>query len=75
MRKSYVCSDLPTEVVMLKVVFPRGSTENDTSVGDTRPIVLKGANIFGFRLEAGVATTPFTLSRPGPESSLRRLLA
>jgi hypothetical protein len=44
---------------MLKVVFPLGSTENGTSVGDIKPIVLNGANIFEVRCDGGamVATS------------------
>lgn len=37
--RSYVCSDRPTEVVIWKVVLPRGREVKGTSVGDTRPTV------------------------------------
>ena len=37
--RSYVCSDRPTEVVIWKVVLPRGRDVNGTFVGETRPTV------------------------------------
>jgi hypothetical protein len=37
--RSYVCRHLPTEVVIWKVVLPRGIDVNGTEVDDTKPIV------------------------------------
>lgn len=37
--RSYVCRDLPTEVVIWKVVLPSGMEVKETSVGDTSPTV------------------------------------
>lgn len=38
-RKSYVCKEFPTEVVIWYVAFPKRTQVNGTAVGDTKPNV------------------------------------
>lgn len=40
-RRSYVCSECPTEVVIWKVDLPKRTDVNGTGVGDTSPSVFK----------------------------------
>lgn len=44
-RKSYVCSDRPTEVVIWNVALPSGIEVKGTSVGETRPTVYGGQQL------------------------------
>jgi hypothetical protein len=67
--KSYVWRDRPTEVVIWKVVLPKGSEVNGTGVGETSPTVCqKKLSILGlpadnFVLAAGGAKRTYSEGR------------
>lgn len=74
--RSYVCKLVPMLVVIWKVVLPRGSEQNGTLVGETRPTVcryqqlrprsrfethtLYGANILDCRRDGGASLFEFS---------------